>query len=73
MNFPYNADFSEEITYAIYTFFLFLVPGITISLTLTGTVLGYYTLKEITEATHLKESIAQVGNKKRAYGLEKES
>ncbi len=73
MNFPYNAEFSEEISYAIYTFFLFLVPGITISLSITGTVLGYYSLKEISEASHLKESIAQVGNKKRAYGLEKES
>jgi len=73
MNFPHNAAYSEEITYAIYIFFLFVVPGFTLSLSLAGTVLGYYSAKEINEANHLKSEIDQVGIKTRAYGLEKES
>lgn len=73
MNFPHNAAFSEEITYAIYIFFLFLIPSITVSLTIGGVVLGYYSMREISEAKHLKDEVEKIGIRNRAYGLEKES
>jgi len=50
-----------------------LVLSVTLSLYVIGMGLLYFTLREIQEATGLKERIQLIGKKRRAFGLEVEN
>jgi uncharacterized membrane protein SpoIIM required for sporulation len=63
---------ATEIYYIINIFLPLFMLLFLMCFTMYGTTLLYYSLKEINEANSLKESIHQVGYKKRAYGLEQE-
>ncbi len=69
---PRNAGYAEEVPYITTTFLLFLLPSLMMSIPIAGIILFYYSAKEINEATTLHEAVLKIGNKKRAYGLEKE-
>ncbi len=73
MNIPRNAPLAEQAYMIVYTLLVFFVPACVISLSLYGTVLFYYSAREINEANTLVANINQIGFKKRAYGLEQES
>ena len=57
----------------ITAFLMILVFSVTVSLYVIGMGLLYFTLREIQEATGLKERIQSIGKKRRAFGLEIES
>jgi hypothetical protein len=73
MNIPRNAPLAEQAYMIVYTLLVFFVPACVLSLSVYGTVLFYYSAKEINEANTLLANIRQIGFKKRAYGLEQES
>jgi uncharacterized membrane protein SpoIIM required for sporulation len=72
-NIPRNASYSEESYYILNTFFLFFTPTFLLALSVFGSAILYFSLKEINEANSLLSAIEEIGIKKRAYGLEQEA
>jgi uncharacterized membrane protein SpoIIM required for sporulation len=64
---------AKEIPYIISIFIPFFLLTFVLCLSLFGTALLYFSIKEVNGANALMTSIQQVGFKKRAYGLEQEA
>ncbi|MDX1941763.1 MAG: stage II sporulation protein M [Saprospiraceae bacterium] len=62
----------QQVSVILFTFTAMLVLQLVLVLFISGFGIMYYTLREIAEATHLRERIQQMGLAKRIKGLEQE-
>ncbi|MFZ6051992.1 stage II sporulation protein M [Halocola ammonii] len=72
MNLPADFFLLDDMPYLLYSFAAIVGMGMVYPMLVYGINLFYYHCEEMEQAVSLKSKIAEIGIKKRAYGLEKE-